>query len=269
MLRRAFYAVERYFQSRIAGFPALRVTDTRQLSPHMRRVSFSGRNLESFASDDNLHVKLALPPAGARRDRWLTVNRHGKARVRGKSDKPVYRTYTIRAIDARAGRVVIDFVLHGDGGPGNLWARQARPGDVIGMIGPRGRGLSPADWYLIAGDESALPVIGRMLETMPDDAAGVVIVEVDDGREEQALPRPPNMELRWLHRKNAGPGAAVPLGDAVKAVTWPDDGRSIFAWVGAEFSVAQDIRDYMRQVRNLTKDEQLIVPYWRFASSSN
>ncbi len=262
---RAYYAAQRFFQSRIAGFPALRVMEVRDLSPHMRRITFAGRNLDGFATNDALHVKLLLPPEGARRDRWLAVNRTGKARVRAKDEKPVYRTYTIRAIDDRAGRVVIDFVLHGDGGPGSRWARQAQTGDVIGMIGPRGRGLSPADWYLIAGDETALPVIGRMLEMMPDDAKGVVIIEVEDENDRQALHPPPDMELRWLYRKTA----PMLLGDVVKSVIWPADERTAFVWAGAEFDVAQDIRAHMRLHRNLPKERQLIVPYWRLASSSN
>ncbi len=263
MLMRTYYAAQRFFQSRIAGFPALCVAEVRDLSPHMRRITFTGRNLDAFASNDDLHVKLLLPPEGARRDRWLAVNRAGRARVRTKEEKPVYRTYTIRAIDPRAGRIVIDFVLHGDGGPGVLWAGCAQRGDVVGMIGPRGRGLSPADWYLIAGDETALPVIGRMLEMMPQDAKGVVIIEVEDEQDWQALHSPPDMELRWLYRKTA----EMSLGNVVKRVAWPEEESAAFVWVGAEFGVTQELRTYMRNLRSLAKDKQLIVPYWRLTNS--
>ena len=47
-----------------------------------------------------------------------------------------------------------------------------KPGDRIGVVGPGGGGLVEAEWYLFAGDETALPAIGRMLEHLPATAKG-------------------------------------------------------------------------------------------------
>lgn len=55
------------------------------------------------------------------------------------------------------------------------WAEHARPGDVIGAAGGGGVTAARADWYLVVGDETALPAIGRMLEHMHADATGVAI----------------------------------------------------------------------------------------------
>ena len=82
-----------------------------------------------------------------------------------------------------------------------LYAQQplAAPGDPVGILGPGGGEGPVADWVVLAGDETALPAIGRILEELPSDARGVAIVEVADAREEQDLPHPPGVALRWLH----------------------------------------------------------------------
>ncbi len=72
---------------------------------------------------------------------------------------PSTRTYTVRAWDAEAGELTIDFVHHGDSGLAGPWAANARPGDEIFFNGPGGAYAPRADagWHLLAGDESAIP----------------------------------------------------------------------------------------------------------------
>ncbi|MFT3976315.1 MAG: siderophore-interacting protein [Sphingomonas bacterium] len=263
MLKRILPLIERVALARISECTALRVVEARRVTPHMQRVTFSGTDIGSFATDANLHVRLLLPPPGAARDGWLKLRRDGKASVRDRNCKPVVRKYTIRAIDPASGRIAIDFVLHEDGGPGGSWAAQARAGDLAGILGPGGRGLSPADWYLIAGDETALPAIGRMMDAMPAHAQGHVIIEIADALEEQPLPVPPGMTLRWLHRNGAAPGTTGLLLEAIRAVRWPSGDGKPFAWVGAEFTAIQAIRDHLARDRGLAKADQLVVAYWR------
>ena len=63
----------------------------------------------------------------------------------------------------------------------------AREGDLVGMTGPGGGDVPEADWYLLAGDETALPAIGRILARLPSLATAVVRIEVDNPLEEQLL----------------------------------------------------------------------------------
>lgn len=252
-------AIERWFHARITECAVLRVVSTRRITPHMLRVSFEGTDLEAFDTEDNWHVKLLLPPVGARRDCWLHVRPGGKAVVRAKGHEPIFRKYTIRSIDAAAGRLEIDFVLHADGGPGAAWAATAAAGDVVGIVGPGGRGLPHANWYLIAGDETALPAIGRMSETMARDARGIVIIEVEMAEERQNLVFPPGVELRWLHRG----GRPSQLPEALGALTWPEVKGQRFAWVAGEFDVIQNIRRFLRSVSQLERNQILAVAYWR------
>ncbi|MGA1809334.1 siderophore-interacting protein [Sphingobium sp. WW5] len=253
--------IERLFHARIEECTLLRVVETSRITPHMLRVAFIGRDLEPFATQENLHVKLLLPPEGAARDRWLKEETGGMARLKRRKLDPIFRKYTIRSIDAGTRRVAIDFVLHEDGGAGASWAAAARPGDVVGMIGPGGRSAGSADWILLAGDETALPAIGRILESMPSDAKGVALVEVDGPDEEQTLSAPPGVELRWLHRDGALAGTTDLLAGAVKAASLPGDGTR-FVWVAGEFAAIQEIRRHLRGT-GLGKQEQLVVAYWR------
>lgn len=263
MKQRMLERVERFFNARVVQCLVLKVVDCRHVTPLMLRVSFSGQNLDTFDSNDNLHVKLLLPPAGAPHDRWLVAGVDGKARLRRRKWLPVFRKYTIRAIDAKAGRVVIDFVLHADAGPGAAWALRARPGDVVGMIGPGGRGLAPADWYLFAGDETALPAIGRMLEALPADARGQAFVQIAGPAEAQRLRKPDGIKLHWLSRNGAQPGTTQRLADAVAGVRFPCDERAIFVWAGAEHREVHAIHAHLRRERGLEKRQFLAVAYWR------
>jgi NADPH-dependent ferric siderophore reductase len=240
----------------------LRVVATRQVTPHMLRIEFAGTQLGRFATDGNLHVRLLLPPPRAARAAWLEIGRDGRARRAAGGPEPVYRKYTIRTIDAASGRLAIDFVLHGDTGPGSAWAARARPGDVIGMIGPGGRGVPAAAWLLLAGDETALPAIGRILEALPADARGIALIEVAGAAEQQDLRAPANMTLRWLHRHGAAAGTTTLLADAVREVVFPPEG-TVFAWAAAEFTAIRDIRAYLRQTRKLDRQSHLAVAYWR------
>lgn len=252
-------AIERWFHGRVTECILLHVVATRRVTPHMLRVTFAGRPLDAFDTDENLHVKLLLPPAGAARGRWLEGRRDGKAVVRVKGHEPVFRKYTVRTIDAAAGRLEIDFVLHADAGPGAAWAAAAAPGDVVGIIGPGGRGLPGADWYLVAGDETGLPAIGRMSETMARGARGVVFIEVEGPEEEQPLSFPAGIEMRWLHRN----GKPSRLADTLAAFDWPGSGGERFVWVAAEFDTIQRIRRHLRNVPGLRRDQMLAVAYWR------
>jgi NADPH-dependent ferric siderophore reductase len=90
--------------------------------------------------------------------------------------QPVRRRYTVRTWDPVAGRLTLDFVVHGDSGVAGPWAAAVHPGEVLVFTGPSG-GYRPdpdADWHLMVGDESAVPAIAASLEALPAGARAVV-----------------------------------------------------------------------------------------------
>jgi NADPH-dependent ferric siderophore reductase len=43
---------------------------------------------------------------------------------------------------------------------------------MVGVTGPGGRTLPDGDWFLLLGDQSALPAISVISERLPADARG-------------------------------------------------------------------------------------------------
>lgn len=219
----------------------LTVLRTQRLTPSMIRVIFTGTDMDGFESqgaDD--HVKLLFPAVGQEAPVLPTFSPNGPVFAEGAA-RPEVRDYTPRAYDPVARELTIDFALH-DAGPATQWAMRAAPGHHIGMAGPKGSML-PADdfdWYLLVGDETALPAIARRLETLPPGIPALVFVEVAGPADELPLPTQTDVRLHWVHRGTAAPGEGQGLAAAVAACILPQ-GEG-YAWVACEGDVAKRLR---------------------------
>jgi NADPH-dependent ferric siderophore reductase len=243
-------------------FREMRVVRATQLTPRMRRLTLAGRDLARFARH-GMHVRLLLPLQGGVRPVWPVMAVDGRPAWPA-GPRPVARVYTIRRIDVSAGEIDIDFVLHeGDETPGATFALEAAPGDIVGMTGPGGGDVPDADWYLLAGDETALPAIARILEELPAGKCVVARVEVADPGEEQELSTRADLDLQWLHRNGEAAGETAPLTDAVRAVPLPSGEKTVFVWAGCEYRAFKEIRAYLRKERGLSRDRHLVAAYWR------
>ncbi|TDR94128.1 siderophore-interacting protein [Enterovirga rhinocerotis] len=249
--------------TRLPKLCVLTVLGVETITPHMRRITFSGDNLARFANDTNLHMRLAFPADGTEDLPLPLVDGNGRIVWPEGATLPILRKYTVRKVDLAQSLCWIDFYLHADGGPGSRFAAAAKPGDVIGMIGPGGLGVRPADWYLLAGDETALPAIGRIVESLPASARGVALIEVADTGEEQSFTTDAAIEIRWLHRGDAAAGTTTLLADAVREVAFPEDGSTVFAWAAGEFDTFRSIRSHLRADRGLKTDQHFVLSYWR------
>ncbi|MFQ0813164.1 phage tail protein [Brucella anthropi] len=245
-------------------FREMQVVAVSNVTPHMRRVRLQGENLFRF-SQLGLHIRLLFPPKGLARPQWPVTGEDGRPVWPDGEARLATRVYTIRNIDVEAGWVDIDMVVHGDDcdAPGSGWAVSAQPGDIVGMTGPGGGDAGDAKWYLLAGDETALPAIGRILERLPEGTRAVVRVEIGNAAEKQELVSRADVDLQWLNRNGAEAGTTTLLQDAVRAVELPEDEDDIYVWAGCEFNAFRSIRTYMRKERNVPKHRQLIVAYWR------
>lgn len=243
------------------NFREVTVSRVVDLSARMRRITLSGERLDRFDAH-HLHLKLLIPPTGIEPE-WPILGRNGLLTWPESAGRPAMRTYTIRRVDAEAGEIDVDMVLHpGHGGPGSVFASRAEPGDQIGIIGPGGRNVEPAEWYLLAGDETALPAIARILAQLPRAARGTALIEIGGPAGRQDLSGPPGMDVRWLDRGGAEPGTTTLLSDAVLFTDIPA-GVEAFAWAGAEFSTFKTLRRHWRQTCDLARDRHLCVSYWR------
>ena len=235
----------------------LRVVD---LTPRMRRITLGGPELAGFVSlgtDD--HVKL-LFPQNAEQAAALETLVLGAGKDNG--PLPEMRDYTPRRYDLDALELDIDFVLHGDG-PASTWAAQAQPGQFLHIGGPRGSMIVPDmfDSYLLIGDETALPAIARRLEGLAANRRALVIVEVENGKEQQVLESAAEVNVIWVLRE----GGKDHLLSTVRQIQVP--AGSLYAWVATESKVSRQIRRVLLDEHGL--DEQFVkaVGYWKLGDS--
>ncbi len=255
-----------------AALPSdLRVLTVRTLqdvTPRLRRITFTGTDLARYADPDQIHCRLLFQGKDTVTPEWPHLDDNGRI-VWPEAGRLASRIFTIRRIDPAAGTLVIDVVLHDGTGPGADWARAAAPGDVVGILGPAAYGPKAAGWTLLAGDESGLPGIARILEGLPGTARGVALIEVPDASEEQDIAAPPGMEIRWLHRNGAAPGTTTLLADALRTVAIPADHAEVFAWIGAEYSAFRALRLHLRDVAGLPADRMIAFSHWRYGMSED
>jgi NADPH-dependent ferric siderophore reductase len=248
-------------------YRAAQIRRVQRITPHMCRITVCGEELAGFSTQGVAgHVRVLLPAPGQQAPALPTWGPDGPVYPEG-VPRPTSRAYTPRRWDAQSLELDIDFVLHGDNGPASAWAARAKPGDRLVVVAPR-RAYQPdpsADWHLLAGDESALPAIATILEVLPAAARALVYVEVLDAAEEQILPSPARVELHWLHRGDAAPGAR--LESAVRAAEFPEgDGR---AWVACEAVAMRSLRRHLLGERGMDRAAINTQGYWKLGAANH
>jgi len=255
---------------RVRPRPRLAQVDrVERLSPHMVRVVLTGEELDGFATRGPAeHLKVSFPPAG---ESTLVLPEWGPEGpiLREGQQPPLNRTYTPRRWDPEARELTIDFLLHGDG-PGSTWAQQAKPGQVVAISRQPGGAYkldATADWYLIGGDETALPAVGTLLEALPASCLAHVFVEVADPAEELTLTSAARLEVTWLHHGRVPGRVGRKLEQAVRAFHFP--GGSGRVWIGCEAAVMRDIRRHLLHERGIDRAHVLTQGYWKYGAMNH
>ncbi|MQY08840.1 siderophore-interacting protein [Actinomadura macrotermitis] len=246
------------------------VTRVERLTPHMRRVVFAADDLPAIlGTEPDQQVKLYFPKPGQARPRLPEPGPDGDLMSWYQAyndipedERPWMRSYTIRAHDPQARTVVVDFVLHPDGGPATRWAYSAEPGDTLGMFGPAeafarpvplSASIAEAGWLLLAGDATAVPAIGTLLEWLPEGARALAYIEIGDPADEQRLATRGDAEVHWI--------PAGTLLEAVRAARFPEG--PVFAWLGGEAGTVRALRRHLTGERGVPKDAIDFTGFWR------
>lgn len=240
----------------------MRVVRWQDVTPHMRRITLTGRSLD-YLDSPSMHVRLLFPTEQAQE--WPYTGADGRLAWRPGQHPMISRVYTIRNVRADIEEVDIDFVLHGDEGVASGWAAHVGIGQAIGLAGPIGRRIPEADWYLLAGDETALSPMARIIEQLPGHAQGIAVIEIDGPDEEQTIDGPPGLTIRWVHRNGGTAGQSSLLQEAALSVAIPAN-ANIFCWLGAERASFVRIRDHWLDRCKIDKSQTLAVAYWRYGS---
>lgn len=219
---------------------SLTVASIADVTPRMRRITLTGDALEDFTSlapDD--HVKIIVPAGDGAEER---------------------RDYTPRRYDRTARTLTIDFALH-DAGPVTLWAIAARPGDTLEIGGPRGSAVvfEGVKRWLLIGDETALPAIGRRIEESDAETTITVIAAVAGPLEQQTFDTQAALTCHWVHRPLSDATDATGLLDSLARL---DLHPETFVWVAAEASVVRAIREYLVKDRGYPLSWIKASGYW-------
>lgn len=247
--------------SRLPDLREVTVVSAQDVTPHMRRVIVRCDDITPFV-DGGLHVRILVPPKG-RTPVWPTLLPDGRTGWPEGDDELVVRVYTIRAVDIARRELWIDFLQHPATGvdtPGADFARDAKPGDRLGLLGPGGGGIPQAATILLAGDEAALPAIARIVAEVPANTKIRAIIEVTDTEEEQPLPSTATLEVRWLHRNSYSNGNDKTFSDAVKDAITATDAET-YVWVACEKEDMRSIRGLLKQ-RGHDRKRMYAAWYW-------
>ncbi|MFF3781879.1 siderophore-interacting protein [Streptomyces sp. NPDC001933] len=246
----------------------VRVVGVERITPRTARVTFTGDALAGLMEDrPDQQMKLCFPREGQGAPRLPEPEADDTYGMRWyeaylaipEPERPLLRSFTVRAYDRGRDVMTVDFVLHGDDGPAARWGRDARAGDVLGMVGPSSlyaRPVPAADWLLLAGDESALPAIATLLESLPAGARALAWAEVADATEERPLDSAGEVSVHWVHRDRGGS-----LADAVRAAPLPAGTGA--AWLAGEAGAVRALRRHLVEERGLPRAAVQFSGYWR------
>lgn len=241
----------------------LEVLQVRRISPHFVGVTLGGAELEGFVSasfDD--HLKLMLPAPGDDAPVMPDFGAEGAQWPAG-AVKPEMRDYTPRRHDTAANTLEIEFALHGDG-PAAEWAAQARPGQKVGIGGPRGSFVIPLDydWHLLVGDDTALPAVVRRLGELAAGTRAIVVMQLSDPADRRTLESRAEVEVHWVDGESVDA-----LATAVAALRMP--AGEGYAWAAGEAKAIAAVRKVLVEVHGLDKDHVRAAAYWKRGATAH
>ncbi|MFT4469307.1 siderophore-interacting protein [Arthrobacter sulfonylureivorans] len=253
--------------------------------------------------DGRTSTDVAVELGGGWYQQWLAMDPAARGSM---------RTYTVREFRPAAGalgaELDVDFVLHfdaaGNGGPASCWAAAARPGDEVTIIGPNAEAAQCAtakayggiEWrpglashVLLAGDETALPAIAAILESLPEDMTGNAVLEVPDAADFQDIRSAADVQVAWLARGDRphgellseavrtavvvpGAGLAEVAGedpeevDVDRTILWETttgSTRPFYAWIAGEAAVIRELRRYLVRDVGVDRKQVAFMGYWR------
>ncbi|MFJ6656007.1 siderophore-interacting protein [Streptomyces sp. NPDC091377] len=259
-------------------FP-LHVVRSLRLGPSLVRVTFGGEELARFHSDGrDQSLSLFLPRPGQSEpqarldlgDGWWQGWRELPDDVQA-----VMRSYTLRALRRDPDEIDIDFVLHGvepvaagPAGPASRWAARATAGDRVLVLGPavadnraiRFRPPADTDLVVLWGDETALPAVAAILETLPAGLPARVWLEVRDPGDVQRLTTRADAEVEWLVQRG-GEGSPLAL-DVLRGTRLPSAAHP-YVWIAGESGCVKRLRRHFVGERGIDRRRVTFVGYWR------
>ncbi|KRA23597.1 siderophore-interacting protein [Microbacterium sp. Root61] len=241
-----------------------RVIDVRRLTPHMIRVRLEaiGEWRWPTTGRGDEKIDLAFPRRGETHADIAFFNRADYGTSTG-PDEPVWRHYTVRAVDLAGARIDVDFVIH-DGGFASDWAGRAEPGHVLGVFSvdeSRSYYAPPvtASRQLLVADATGLPGLGRIVEGLHSGTTAQVFVEVAEEGDRQSFDSAADLDITWLIGTGLGLShSALPA----TIESWTPPASLEYAWIACEAAASRQVRRHLRTVLRMDRRRHIAVGYW-------
>lgn len=236
----------------------LEVLKTEWLTPYIKSITLTGENLDDFISESfEDHVKLYFPPSGKIKPSLPQLNPNGSLDTSGMKDGTIVRDFTPRRFNTLKKEVEFQFFIHHDR-PASTWAVQAQPGDFIGMSGPKKSLIIPTefDWYLMLGDETAIPALGRFLDELSTERSVTVVIETDQPAPSSLFKSAKNFHIQWVN-KSLNPTS---LHDYI--AQWSIPSGEGFVWGAGEYAIMRALYSELINTKKIDKSRMRISSYW-------
>jgi NADPH-dependent ferric siderophore reductase len=177
-----------------------------------------------------------------------------------------WRNFTVRAYRPECAEIDVDFFLHGDIGRASAWAIRATPGAKVGYAGPRIHFAHDpaADWTLLIADETGLPALLAIAESLPDGHPVIALAEINDHGERQTVECAAALDLRWVSRDGRPAGTTTVLADALAALDRPDG--AVQVWGGGEALAMRSVREFL-SAAGIPRGAMDVLGYWKHRST--
>ncbi|MET0735097.1 MAG: siderophore-interacting protein [Microbacterium sp.] len=294
----------RFFRAEVIA-----ITD---LTPSFRRFTFGGDDLADYGDPGfDQRIKVVFPTAEIGLDAMPTGDEwYTEWRELAEEERPPFRTYTTRQVRHAQREVDVDMVAHEVTGPASAWIERARVGDEVLILAPTtahtgvsyGIDFVPpprSENLLLVGDETAAPAIAVILEQLPPDARGVVVLEVPHPEDAAYLPAHPGFEVRVAARAGgdrhahlvretedavarlapAGRGAEVEEIDVDTDILWevPRTAKGgaalksapLYSWLAGEAGAIKALRRHLVADQGVDRRAVAFMGYWRLGKAEN
>ena len=184
-------------------------------------------------------------------------------RVASGDGRFVRRRYSVRDVDESLDHFSLWVTTEHDG-PGSRWAATARHGDLVDVVGPRGKiTLDPlADWHVFIGDPSGLAAFYRLAHSIEVPGRAIFIIEIDHLDDALTATFDDGLGVTGIFVDRQGRERSDPAGllSGLAAFALPPDLGH--AYLFGEFNVMKAVRIALLD-RGIADDQISLKAYWR------
>ncbi len=182
--------------------------------------------------------------------------------------RPVRRRYSVRDLNETDDTFTLYLTVDHEG-PGTAWVKGASPGDLVDVIGPRGKiPLDPgAAWHLFVGDASGFAAFFRMAQSIAVPGRATFIVEIDAADDALSAPFDERLEVSavFVDRRGRSPSDPAGLLSGLAAFELPPGPGH--AYLFGEFRVMRVIQSALLD-REMTPEAISHKAFWRAGQSN-